>query len=67
MEPAKYSPNAKLEVNGGVRLSITIAKPACDSTKRGTLWFTQGAAGVKDTLEVCAKDAANAYAWRNIY
>jgi len=59
--------NQALEVNGGVRLNTTVAKPTCDSTIRGTMWFTQGAAGVKDKFEVCAKDAANAYAWRLIY
>jgi hypothetical protein len=33
----------------------------------GAFWVTQGGAGVKDPVEVCAKDAANAYAWRNFY
>lgn len=37
------------------------------STTRGTFWVVQGAAGVKDTVEVCAKDAADAYAWRTLY
>jgi hypothetical protein len=61
------NPGEKLEVNGGVRLNTASAKPTCDSSKRGTLWFTQGAGGVKDALEVCAKDAGDAYAWRTIY
>jgi len=61
------SPNEKLEVNGGVRLNTTTAKPTCDASHRGTLWFTQGAAGVKDTLEVCAKDASDTYSWRTLY
>ena len=61
------SAGAKLEVNGGIRLNTSTAKPTCDSTQRGTQWFTQGANGVKDTLEVCAKDATNAYAWRTLY
>jgi hypothetical protein len=61
------NPGEKLEVNGGIRLNTTTAKPTCDATHQGTLWFTQGATGVKDTLEVCAKDATDAYAWRTLY
>jgi hypothetical protein len=61
------APTEKLEVNGGVKLNTTSAKPTCSATTRGTFWFTQGATGVKDSVQVCAKDAANAYAWRTIY
>ncbi len=61
------SPGQKLEVNGGVRLNTATAKPTCDATSRGTFWMAQGAAGVKDTVEVCAKDAADAYSWRTLY
>ncbi len=43
------------------------AKPACAVGTRGLQWFTFSGAGVKDVFEVCAKDAANAYAWRVIY
>ena len=43
------------------------SKPTCDSSKRGWLWMDDSGAGVKDTEEVCAKDAADAYAWRVIY
>jgi hypothetical protein len=42
-------------------------KPTCDATTRGALFHTAGGAGVKDAVEVCAKDAANAYAYRVIY
>jgi len=61
------TPGQKLEVNGGIKLNTTDVKPACDATTRGTLWFTQGAAGVKDDMEVCAKDAADVYMWRILY
>jgi hypothetical protein len=61
------NPTARLEVDGGIRLNTTTARPACDATTRGTFWFTQGAAGIKDSAEVCAKDASNAYAWRTLY
>ena len=67
------TPTQLLEVNGGMRLNTATAKPDCSngnpdvSTVRGTFWFTQGGAGVKDSVEVCAKDASDNYAWRTIY
>ncbi|MFA5840844.1 MAG: hypothetical protein WC847_01045 [Candidatus Paceibacterota bacterium] len=61
------APAQKLEVNGGVRLNTVTAKPTCDATVRGTFWSFQGGTGVKDTVEVCAKDVGDAYAWRTIY
>ncbi|MEW6584685.1 MAG: hypothetical protein AB1442_03630 [Nitrospirota bacterium] len=61
------SPSQKLEVNGGVRLNTATTKPTCDANARGTQWFTQGASGVKDTLEVCAKDASNNYTGRTLW
>lgn len=72
-------PKQVLEVNGGIRINnVTVpgiktatAKPLCDNTTGpttdgGVFWFTKGSAGVKDTLEICAKDTSN-YAWRTIY
>lgn len=62
------APKQLLEVNGGVRLNTATAQPTCDATNgSGTFWFTNGGAGVKDSLQVCAKDAAGAYAWRTLY
>jgi len=61
------SPGRELEVNGGLRLNTATAKPTCNSSNRGTFWVVNGGAGVKDTVEVCAKDAGDAYAWRTIY
>lgn len=61
------SPSQKLEVRGGVRLNTPVAKATCDSTLRGTIWFTQGGSGVADTLEVCAKDSAGNYSWRALF
>jgi hypothetical protein len=40
---------------------------ACDATTRGQVVMVQGGAGVADTFRVCAKDAANAYAWTALY
>lgn len=41
--------------------------PACSTAVRGRLWFSAGGTGAKDGLAVCAKDAANVYAWRTLY
>lgn len=42
-------------------------KPTCDNTNgpniRGTFWFNIGAAGVADTVSVCAKDSSDNYKW----
>jgi len=58
------APGQALEVNGGVRVNTATAKPTCNAAARGTLWMTQGASGVKDAIEMCAKDASDAYVWR---
>jgi hypothetical protein len=56
----------KVEIDGGVRLNATTAKPVtCDATIRGTLWFTNNGSA-KDALEVCAFDGST-YAWRTLY
>lgn len=61
------APGQKLEVNGGVKLNTSTTKPTCNSTVRGTIWFTRAATGAADTLEVCAKDATEAYAWKALF
>jgi hypothetical protein len=43
------------------------AQPVCAAATGGFMWYTQGATGVKDTVQVCAKDATNTYAWRTLY
>lgn len=52
---------------GSINLVTTDAKPLCTSSYRGTFWVTRGAAGVKDSVEVCTKDAADAYNWRILW
>jgi hypothetical protein len=62
------APTQVLEVNGGIRINTTTSKPVCDaSNTRGTFWFTKGATGVADTLELCTKDTSENYGWRKIY
>lgn len=52
----------------GVRLNTSGggSKPTCDSSIRGMVWYVQGGAGVADTVEICAKAAADTYAWRSM-
>ncbi len=60
-------PEEKLEVNGGIRINTTDSRPTCDEAGRGTFWFSQGGTGVRDRVEVCAKDDAEVYAWRTLW
>jgi len=47
-----------------VRITTTGSKPTCDSTTRTGIFYVQGAGGVADSVEICMKDAADAYAWK---
>ena len=49
--------------NEGIAMNTTGTKPTCNSTHRNQFFITQGGTGVADVLEVCMKDAADAYAW----
>ena len=69
---AALSEVARVDHQGGTFRSVRLnpaseTKPTCDDTHRGRLWQTYGGAGVKDSLEVCAKDVSDAYAWRALY
>ncbi|MFW6079716.1 MAG: hypothetical protein ACODAE_08850 [Gemmatimonadota bacterium] len=60
-------PAARVEVAGGVRLNPGgRERPACDSERRGTLWFARGTEGQEDILSICMRDAAHAHRWRVI-
>lgn len=41
--------------------------PTADAAHRGEVRFVQGAAGVADRLVVCRKNAAEAYAWVDLF
>jgi len=56
-----------LTSNGGLRLKSTRPRPSCTVDSDGTFWFVKGGPGVKDDVEVCAKDARDVYAWRAVY
>lgn len=57
-------PQAAAEVGGGLRLNTATTRPTCSSSNRGSFWVVQSTTSAADTLHVCAKDAANAYAWQ---
>lgn len=60
--------SASILVNNGLQLQTANNKPLCAATTtRGMFWASSSASGIKDTVEVCAKDAADAYAWRTLY
>jgi len=50
-----------------VNVAAAVAQPVCDTAQRGRLWQILGAAGIKDQVSVCAKDATDVYAWRALY
>jgi len=45
----------------------SLAAPTCDAAHRGQFNYLAGGAGVKDIVQVCAKDASDVYVWRTIY
>lgn len=53
--------------SGGAIQWTTLAEPTCNATNRGVVVYVAGGAGVKDTFRMCAKDAADSYAYRTIY
>lgn len=62
------APNGHSGTAGGFQYNLnSAAKPACNSTNRGTIWYVAGGAAQADTFEVCVKDAVDAYAWTALY
>jgi hypothetical protein len=51
---------------GILKLSPTQIKPTCDSTTRGTIYFTANALGVADTTEICVKNVLDVYLYKVI-
>jgi len=50
-----------------IQLSDDVTGLVCNAANRGKIRHVKAGAGVKDQVEVCAKDAGDAYAWRVIY
>jgi len=57
------SPNATIEVNGGMRLNTTTAKPACEAGQRGTFWLEQSGSGTDDYMYACMRNSTSGYNW----
>lgn len=59
----------KIKTSGGIQIDTVVDQPypGCTDATRGTFWFVKSSVGVKDTVQVCAKDAAGTYAWRTLY
>lgn len=50
--------------SGGLRFSNVTAPPTCDSSRRGTMWFSAATStGYKDSLAVCYRNYDGSYAW----
>lgn len=47
----------------GARLATSGSQPTCDASARGLMWNIEGGAGVADILQICQKDAADAFVW----
>jgi len=54
-------------VQAVVHIFAAGTEATCSSSTRGYVVMVQGGAGVADTLRVCRKDAADAYAWTALY
>jgi hypothetical protein len=52
---------------GSVLTLQATSAPTCAAGVRGQFQYTAGGGGVKDIVQVCAKDASDVYAWRPIY
>jgi len=48
---------------GALMLEDTGTKPTCDATHRGWVWMDKSGAATADTLEICAKNSSDTYAW----
>jgi hypothetical protein len=49
---------------GAVRIVDGGTQPTCAAGIRGAIWYDAGGAGVADSISICAKAAADTYAWR---
>jgi len=50
--------------SGGLRFSNLTAPPTCDSSRRGTMWFSAATStGQKDSLAVCYRNYDGSYTW----
>lgn len=53
--------------DGAWMFKDTGTQPTCDSSHRGAVWVENGASGVADAVEVCAKDIDDTYQWNPMH
>ena len=56
-------PTARLEIDGGLRLNTTVARPTCDADQRGTFWVEQRDVGEDDFVWACLRNSTQDYNW----
>jgi|GEM_PF-4224149 len=47
----------------GLKILTQGSRPTCSSTVRSNIWVVRSGAGVADTIEICAKNSSDTYAW----
>jgi hypothetical protein len=62
----QVNPEGQVIVHNGLKLEAT-ENQVCSSSTRGTFRYTAGSPHEKDSVQVCAKDASDRYAWRLLY
>ena len=56
-----------LRLDAQTQFVDTGTKPSCGVSNRFVLWVEEGGSGIKDAVEICAKNSSNSYGWRVIY
>lgn len=59
---ATLDSNGNFRLEGGLILDSRGAKPACEASSRGKLWFTKRETG--DLVEICVRDSSGRFLWR---
>lgn len=57
----------RLQPARGATATVAAAIPQCTAALRGRLWSVPGAAGAKDQVSICVKDATDRYLWWVVY
>jgi len=55
-----------VQTSDGLQLKQTGSQPSPDSAHRGSLFFIANGPGVQDQLQICVKNAADAYVWKTV-
>ncbi len=61
-----YGDSMSVQTDYGLQIKPMQSLPTCDASRRGTLYYAEGATSVADQLKVCRKDATDSYAWEAV-